>query len=176
MPIRSARPTDLIADNPTSKYCACHDDGMALYDSPVICECWTVWATHRVVPAGGRARFGALKLQAMGDAFWTRPCRAARAATPKRRRGTRPWLATKRHQPVRRCRWRPTHRTARRYWLDRGGVCFGVFGFPLRQRSMAARHPKLAAWFEEFSQNPGIARTVRRNDQPKRSGAVIAKV
>ena len=34
-----ASPADLVADNPTSKVpCLITDDGLSLYDSPVICE------------------------------------------------------------------------------------------------------------------------------------------
>src|SRR3984885_2163015 len=64
-----ASPADLIADNPTSKVpCLITDDGLSLYDSPVICEVLDSFGDAPVLfPASGAARWRALKLQAMGD-------------------------------------------------------------------------------------------------------------
>src|SRR5258708_17860841 len=64
-----ASPADLVADNPTSKVpCLVTDDGMSLYDSPVICEVLdSMGDAPALFPPAGAARWKALKYQAMGD-------------------------------------------------------------------------------------------------------------
>ncbi|HET6184067.1 MAG TPA: glutathione S-transferase N-terminal domain-containing protein [Acetobacteraceae bacterium] len=62
-------PADLVRANPLSKVpCLVTDDGMALFDSPVICEYLdSIGDAPKLFPAAGAARWRALKLQAMGD-------------------------------------------------------------------------------------------------------------
>ena len=59
----------LVADNPLGKIpCLVLDDGGALYDSRVICEYLdTLHPGARLFPAGGAARWEALRLQALAD-------------------------------------------------------------------------------------------------------------
>jgi glutathione S-transferase len=62
-------PPDLLADNPLSKVpTLVTDDGVALFDSPVICEYLDgIGDALRLFPAAGPARWTALKLQALAD-------------------------------------------------------------------------------------------------------------
>ena len=63
------RDDDLVGNNPLSKIpTLITDDGMVLYDSPVICEYLDSLAgEHKLIPVGNRERWGALCLQALGD-------------------------------------------------------------------------------------------------------------
>lgn len=60
---------ELLADNPLSKVpTLITDDGMALYDSPVICEYLdSMVGAHTLFPPGGNERWLALRIQALGD-------------------------------------------------------------------------------------------------------------
>src|SRR6516225_10893017 len=58
----------LMRDNPLSKIpTLITDDGMALYDSPVICEYLdSIGTAPKLFPPAGPARWKALQLQALG--------------------------------------------------------------------------------------------------------------
>ena len=60
---------NLLTDNPLSKVpTLITDDGMVLYDSPVICEYLDNLAdTNKLIPVEGRKRWEALCLEALGD-------------------------------------------------------------------------------------------------------------
>ena len=59
----------LLADNPLSKVpTLITDEGMVLYDSPVICEYLdTVHGERVLIPASGAERWNELRIQALGD-------------------------------------------------------------------------------------------------------------
>ena len=57
-----------MADNPLSKVpCLVTSDGLALFDSPVICEYLDAVGAGSLFPPAGPLRWRALKLQAIGD-------------------------------------------------------------------------------------------------------------
>ena len=159
-----ASPADLVADNPTSKVpCLVTDDGLSLYDSPVICEVLdSLGDAPPLYPASGAARWRALKFQAMGDGILDAavPCRgelqrpkeAARDAAIARYKAamSRTVDALEADLP---------HRH-----VDIGSIAvacaLGYLDFRYASDPWRPGHPKLAAWFEEFSKNPGIAQTV----------------
>lgn len=61
-------PAALLAQNPLSKVpCLVTEDGVALFDSPVICEYLNDIGAGTLFPPPGAARWRALKLQAIGD-------------------------------------------------------------------------------------------------------------
>src|SRR5690242_336299 len=62
---------ELMRDNPLSKIpTLVLDDGIALYDSPVICEYLdALEGKPQLFPVGGRPRMIALRRQALGDGF-----------------------------------------------------------------------------------------------------------
>lgn len=64
-----ASDNDLRQSNPLSKIpCLSTDDGMVLYDSPVICEYLDSISTGpKIIPTDHKARFDALKLAATAD-------------------------------------------------------------------------------------------------------------
>lgn len=62
------KPADLIAVNPLSKVPSLvTDDGLVVYDSPAICEYLDGLAAPRLIPGEGRARWEALRRQALAD-------------------------------------------------------------------------------------------------------------
>ncbi|HEY1930841.1 MAG TPA: glutathione S-transferase N-terminal domain-containing protein [Acetobacteraceae bacterium] len=159
-------PADLLADNPLGKVpCLITDDGLALFDSPVICEYLdTRGDALPLFPEHGAARWRALKQQALGDGILdaavarrgetTRPKEAARDALMARYRGVveRSLAALEAdppHKPV-----------------DIGSItvacALGYLDFRFAAEPWRPGHPKLAAWFEAFSQEPAIARTTPR--------------
>jgi glutathione S-transferase len=159
-----ASPADLVADNPTSKVpCLVTDDGLALYDSPVICEVLdSIGDAPALFPAAGPARWRALKFQAMGDGILDaavpgrgelgRPKEAARDAVIARYKAVMSRTADALEAD-------PPHQH-----LDIGSIAvasaLGYLDFRYASDPWRPGHPKLTAWFEEFSKNPGIARTV----------------
>jgi glutathione S-transferase len=64
-----AEPNPTVDTNPLGKVPALvTDDGLTLYDSPVICEYLDSLAPQpRLIPAGGRDRWLALRMQALAD-------------------------------------------------------------------------------------------------------------
>jgi glutathione S-transferase len=159
-----ASPPDLVADNPTSKVpCLVTDEGLALYDSPVICEVLdSLGDAPPLFPASGAARWRALKFQAMGDGILD-------AAVPCRGELQRPKEAARdaaiaRHKAaisrtVDALEADPPHRL-----VDIGSIAaacaLGYLDFRYVSDPWRPAHPKLTAWFEAFSANPCIARTV----------------
>jgi len=157
-------PAGLLADNPLSKVpTLVTDDGLALFDSPVICE----YLDSRgdalpMFPGHGPARWRALKFQAMGDGIldasvprrgeMLKPAEAGRAA----------WIARQKaavDRTLDALEADPPHRM-----LDIGSIAvacaLGYLDFRFAAEPWRPSHPKLAAWFEAFAENPGIAQTV----------------
>jgi glutathione S-transferase len=158
-----ASPADLVADNPTSKVpCLITDDGLSLYDSPVICEFLdSVGDAPALFPPPSSGRWRALKFQAMGDGILDAavPCRgelgrpkeAARDAAIARYKAAI-------SRTVDALEADPPHRH-----VDIGSLAvacaLGYLDFRYPADAWRNGHPKLAAWFEDFSKNPGVAQT-----------------
>jgi glutathione S-transferase len=160
-----ASPPDLVAANPLCKVpCLITEDGVALFDSPVICEYLDALEDGALplFPRAGGARWRALKLQALADGIMEaavlrrgeslRPMETARAAFMARQKEKvdRSVAALEADLP---------HQT-----IDIGSISAGCalgyldFRFPHEPWRPAAPH--LAAWFSGFSENPCMARTV----------------
>ena len=157
-------PANLLAANPLSKVpCLITVDGLALFDSPVICEYLdTVGDALPMFPAQGAARWRALKQQAMGDGILD-------ASVPRRGELQKPqdegraaWIARQRaavERTLDMLEADPPHRIA-----DIGSIAvacaLGYLDFRFAAEPWRPNRPKLAAWFEAFAQNPAIAQTV----------------
>jgi len=160
-------PPELLAANPLSKVpCLVTEDGLALFDSPVICEYLdTVGDALPLHPGHGALRWRALKLQAIADGIMDaavgrrmemgRPAEAARDAVMLRCRA-----ATERALDL--LEADPPHRLA-----DIGslsvGCALGYLDFRFGAEPWRQGRAKLAAWAEQFSQEPGLARTVPKD-------------
>jgi len=156
-------PPDLLAANPLSKVpCLITTDGVALYDSPVICEYIdSLEGTLPLFPRSGGARWKALKLQALGDGMMDaavlrrgeslRPVEDARTANMNRQKAAidRSLAVLEAELP---------HQT-----VDIGSIAIacalGYLDFRFGHEPWRDAHPKLAAWFAEFRQNACIAQT-----------------
>jgi glutathione S-transferase len=159
-----ASPPDLLTANPLSKVpCLMTEDGVALFDSPVICEYLdSVGEALPMFPATAPARWRALKQQAMGDGIMdaavirrsetARPRDDARAVNMARQEAAvdRTLAELERDLP---------HRVA-----DIGTIsvacALGYLDFRFGQEPWRAEHPQLADWFEAMSREPGLAQTV----------------
>jgi glutathione S-transferase len=154
---------DLLAANPLSKVPALvTEDGVAIYDSPVICEYLdTLEGTLSLFPNHGGARWKTLIQQALGDGMMDaavlrrgesqRPAEAARTASMHRQKAAIDRaLATLEADPP-----HPS--------VDIGsisiGCALGYLDFRFAQEPWREAHPKLAAWFADFSKNPCMAKT-----------------
>jgi glutathione S-transferase len=156
-------PPGLLADNPLSKVpTLVTDDGMALFDSPVICEYLdSLGAAPPMFPAPGAARWRALKFQAMGDGILD-------ASVPRRSEMLKP---REEGRDALIARWRAAvertldalERDLPPRGMDIGSIAvacaLGYLDFRFPQEPWRATRPRLAAWFEAFSQDPTVART-----------------
>jgi glutathione S-transferase len=158
-----ASPADLVADNPTSKVpCLVTDDGLALFDSPVICEYLDSRGDELpLFPGHGPARWRALKFQAMGDGILDAavPCRGelARPKEAARDAAIARYKAAM-SRTVDALEADPPHKL-----VDIGSIAvacaLGYLDFRFGADPWREDHPKLAAWYEAFAQNPAIAET-----------------
>ncbi len=156
-------PPELIAANPLSKIpCLVTDDGLALFDSPVICEYLdTLDGGLPLFPRSLGPRWHALKEQAIADGIMDaavgrrmeqgRPQEAARDALMARYKS-----AVARSLDV--LEAHPPSQT-----IDIGSIAvacaLGYLNLRFSDEPWREGHPKLTAWFAEFGLNPCIART-----------------
>jgi glutathione S-transferase len=162
----ASRP-EFVAINPLSKVPALvTDDGLALFDSPVICEYLdSIGAALPMFPEHGAQRWRALKFQAMGDGILD-------ASVPRRGEMMKPpdegrtaWIARQKaavDRTVDTLEADPPHHA-----IDIGSItiacALGYLDFRFAAQPWRPAHPKLAAWYEAFAQNPGIANTVPKD-------------
>ena len=155
-------PPDLLHDNPLSKVpCLVTEDGVALFDSPVICEYLDSIGDGALFPPAGPARWRALKLQAIGDGIMEasilrrmdegRPREDARdASMARQRQAIERALDTLEADP-------PADH------LDIGAISVAcALGFlDLRYAAEGWRdgRPRLAQWSEKMQERPEIAQT-----------------
>jgi len=159
----NASPPEFVANNPLSKVPALvTDDGVALFDSPVICEYLdTVGDALPMFPSHGAARWRALKYQAMADGILDASVpRRGELAKPQDE-GRKAWIARQEaavDRTLDALETDPPHRI-----VDIGSLAvacaLGYLDFRFAAQPWRSTHPKLAAWYEAFAQNPGIANT-----------------
>lgn len=157
-------PPDLVAMNPLSRIpCLVTEDGLALFDSPVICEFLdSVGDAMPMFHDAGGARWRALKQQAMGDGIMDAAVgRRMEAAKPSE--GARDVFMARMKAAIDRTlaelEREPPHRT-----VDIGSIAvacaLGYLDFRFAHEPWRDACPHLSAWFAAFSDNPGIARTM----------------
>jgi glutathione S-transferase len=158
---------DLLAANPLSKVpCLVTADGVALFDSPVICEFLdsidSLAGALPLFPRSGGARWRALKFQALADGIMD-------AAVIRRRELGRP-REVARDENIARQKMLVEgavdllERDLPHQTLDIGSIAvacaLGYLDFRWAVNPWRPGHPLLAAWYAEFAENPGIAGTV----------------
>ncbi len=156
-------PPDLLAQNPLAKLpCLVTDDGLALFDSPVICDYLaSLGGNAAFLPWSGPARWKVLKQQATADGIMdaaiirrneaARPEEEARAKNIQRQRMIMSnGLAALDAEP-------PGDQ------VDLGTIsiacCLGYLDFRFAEEPWRSAHPALDRWFASFSKRPEIAET-----------------
>jgi glutathione S-transferase len=155
-------PAELLAHNPLSKVpCLVTDDGVALFDSPVICEYLDFVGRGTLFPPGGAARWRALKQQAIADGIMdaailrrlemARPQEAARTAAMERhQRAVTNGLDALEHDP-------PADH------VDIGTIsvacALGYLDFRFAAEDWRAGRRRLEQWFAGKQNRPEIANT-----------------
>jgi len=162
-----ASPPALLAANPLSKVPALiTQDGLALFDSPVICEYLdSLDGALPLFPTRGGARWIALKQQAIGDGIMDAAV-ARRGEAQRPREAARDAFTARLKAAVDRgtamLETDPPHQT-----VDIGTItiacALGYLDFRYAGEPWRPGAPRLAAWFAAFSENPCIARTVPRD-------------
>ena len=162
--VASQSPPALLAANPLSKVPALvTDDGLALLDSPVICEYLdSVEAIIPLFPRSGGARWKALKYQALGDGMME-------AAVARRQEGMRPAEAARtaamdKHKAAIDRTLAALEEDLPHQVVDIGsitiGCALGYLDFRFAHEPWRPNCPELADWFATFSRNPCMARTM----------------
>jgi glutathione S-transferase len=154
----------LLHENPLSKVpTLVADDGLVLYDSPVICEYLDGLHRGRPLIPGGAGRWTVLRLQALGDGILD-------AAVLLRLEAMRPEQERSEH-------WQVVQQTT----VDRGldalevevadwpvepdlgqitaACALGYLDFRFAERNWRASHAKLAEWYAAFAQRPSVDAT-----------------
>lgn len=155
--------TNLLAANPLSKVpCLITDDGLSLFDSPVICEYLdSVGDAQPMFPVSGGARWRALKQQAMGDGMMD-ACLIRRGEVGKPMDAGREDLHAKQAAKVARSldaleAYVP-HKA-----IDIGSItiaaALGYLDFRFAAEPWRPGHPVLTAWYDEMMKNPCLAQT-----------------
>ena len=155
--------TNLLAANPLSKVpCLITDDGLSLFDSPVICEYLdSVGDAQPMFPVSGGARWRALKQQAMGDGMMD-ACLIRRGEVGKPMDAGREDLHAKQAAKVARSldaleAYVP-HKA-----IDIGSItiaaALGYLDFRFAAEPWRPGHPVLTAWYDEMRKNPCLAQT-----------------
>ena len=158
-------PAELLADNPLSKVPALvTDDGIAVYDSPVICEYLDTLgdAPPLFPPTGSAARLRAQIMHAAADGILDAAV-ARRLNMPHPQDEGRKAFDARQKAAVDRA-LDVLERDPPQGLADIGaiavGCALGYLDFRFAHEPWREAHPKLAAWFAEVSKLPPLARTV----------------
>lgn len=154
-------PADLVAMNPLSKVpCLVTDDGVAVFDSPVICEYLDAVGAGTLFPAGA-ARWRVLKQQAIGDgildASLIRRMEQGRVVDEDRTAV----MARQQHVVARALDMLEADPPADH--LDIGTItiacALGYLDFRFAHEPWRAAHPKLDVWYAKMALRPELAQT-----------------
>jgi glutathione S-transferase len=153
----------LAGENPLMKIPALTtDDGEVLFDSPVICEYLDSLAGGgRLFPAAGKARWAALRQQALGDGILDALilCRYEIAARPEEKRHAA-WTdgqMKKAHQGL--AALEREDLSTRTIGSVTAGCTLGYLDFRFPNDRWRNRHPKLAAWYRDVEALPSMQAT-----------------
>lgn len=158
-----ASPVDLVADNPLSKVpCLVTDDGMSLFGSQLICEYLDSLGDELpLFPTHGAARWRALKFQSLGDGILDAavPCRGEQGKPQETARDAQiARYKAAMSRAVDMLEADPPHKI-----VDIGSItvacALGYLDFRFGTDPWREKHPKLAAWYDAFAKNKGIAET-----------------
>jgi glutathione S-transferase len=159
-----ASPPELLRDNPLSKVpCLVTDEGMALFDSPVICEYLDgIGDAPRLFPTAGLARLKALLRQAMGDGILDAAVGRRMQQPLPQDEGRKAYDARQKAAVARTLA--ALEADPPKGLGDIGAIAIacalGYLDFRFAAETWRETHPRLAAWFAEVSKLPPLAQTV----------------
>lgn len=157
--------TDLPNDNPLGKVPALVvDEGLTLFDSPVICEYLCTRVGAGLVPGAGISRWRVLRLQALGDGILD-------AAVLRLLEGKRPeeiqkpdWIERQKRTIGRGV---DSLESAVGEWGDEltlgqitAGAALGYLDFRFPDDEWRRGRPALTDWYEAFAQRPSMQQTI----------------
>ena len=158
--------TALLTDNPLSKVpTLITDDGLVLYDSPVICEYLdTKYGSQRLIPADETERWLALRLQALGDGILD----AAVLRFLERKRSesqhSSDWDEMQQSVIQRALKYLESEVNEWNSDVTIGQItvacALGYLDFRFAEDNWHQNQPRLAAWFESFSARPSMRTTI----------------
>ncbi len=156
----------LLALNPLSKVpTLVTDDGMHLYDSPVICEYLdSIGSAPKLFPAAGPARWKALQQEALGDGILD-------ATQPRRREiplpqdeGRKTYIASQQGKVARALDVLEKDAGSLGMLTTVGeitiGCALGYLDFRFANEPWRPGHPKLEAWYAKVVKLPPLAETM----------------
>ncbi len=140
------------------------DDGVALYDSPVICDYFdTLHAGRKLIPAAGPARWLALRLQALADGIMDAAVLWRVEVTQRKDHGPTPgWIERQRGQIERaldRIEEQADGLTGAGIGEISVACALGYLDFRHGGLDWRAGRPKLRTWFAAFAKRPSMAAT-----------------
>jgi glutathione S-transferase len=159
-------PAELLADNPLSKVpCLVTDDGIALPDSPLICEYLDhMGGGEKLLPDHGAPRWNVLRVVALADGIMDAAvARRGASALPqdegRQKSDARAKAAIDRALGVLEGEDAEAPLTLGAV----GVVCaLGYLDFRFGHEDWRGSHPRLAAWYEKHMQMPIFAETAPR--------------
>ena len=160
---------ELMRDNPLSKIpTLVRDDGVVIYDSPVICEYLDgLDGAPKLFPAGGEARFVALRRQALGDGFLD----LLVLARNERERADPSEVHLESTAMRKAAVLKSLEREAGALAAAPFGIghiaigcALGYLDFRFAGEDWRRDHPRLAAWYGEFAVRPSVRATEHSDD------------
>jgi glutathione S-transferase len=160
---------ELMQDNPLSKIpTLVRDDGVVIYDSPVICEYLDgLDGAPKLFPAGGDARLVALRRQALGDGFLD----LLVLARNERERADPSEVHLKSTAVRKAAVLKSLEREAGALAAAPFGIghiaigcALGYLDFRFAGEDWRRDHPRLAAWHIEFAARPSVRSTEHSDD------------
>ena len=165
--------SDLNANNPIGKVPALvTEDGLALYDSPVICEYLdSLHGGAKMFPSSGPSRWRALRRQALGDGLldaailgrYETSLRPAEMLWPD-------WMAAQMLKISRGLDAMEAEAADLAGIVDIGTItlacALGYLDFRYADLNWRASRPALAAWFDAFAQRPSLQATQAPDADP----------
>jgi glutathione S-transferase len=160
---------EVSRDNPLGKVpCLVTDDGMALFDSRVVCEYLdSLHGGRKMFPAPGPARWIALRRQAAADGILDAAVgtRYETFLRPEERRWP-DWVAGQKAKVKNALDTLETEAASFGDTVDIGTIAIacalGYLDFRYAADDWRAGRPGLAAWYETFARRPSMATTVPR--------------
>lgn len=156
----------LISDNPLSKVpTLVADDGIVIYDSPVICEYLdSLHSGQKLIPASGATRWITLRLQALADGILDAAVMRFLERSRDAAQRSAEWDAKQKQVVSHGLIYLNEHATHWQHTLTLGQIsvacALGYLDFRFADEDWRESSPKLAAWYAEFSQRLSMRSTM----------------